>query len=166
MDIDRDLARIAEQERRLRLPRFDARVAWEIGARLKAAAEARGVAATIELRFAGQTLFLYAMEGTAPVNADWARRKRNVTELYGRSSYAVGLGLRQSGGSLEEKLGLPTRDYAAHGGSFPLALEGCGPVGAITVSGLPQREDHALIVAVLADYLGLPAAELALDEGQ
>lgn len=163
MDFDHDLARIAEQERRLLFPRFDAGTAWEIGSRLKAAAEARGAAVTIELRLAGQILFFYAMEGTAPVNADWARRKRNVSELHGRSSYAVGLTLKRDGGSLEESLGLPTRDYAAHGGSFPLALEGAGPVGTITVSGLPQREDHALIVAVLADYLGLPAADLALD---
>jgi uncharacterized protein (UPF0303 family) len=163
MEIDHDLARIAEQERRLRFPRFDARIAWEIGARLKAAAEARGAAVTIEICLAGQTLFLYAMEGTAPVNADWARRKRNVVELYGTSSYMVGRRLARQGGSLEEQLGLPTRDYAAHGGSFPLALEGSGPVGTITVSGLPQREDHAMIVAVLAAYLGLPLAELALD---
>lgn len=165
MDLDQDLSRIAEQERRLRFPRFDSHTAWKIGTQLKAAAEARSVAVTIEIRVAGQTLFFYAMEGTAPVNADWARRKRNVAELHGRSSYAVGLSLRRSGGSLEEQLGLPTRDYAAHGGSFPLALEGSGPVGTITVSGLPQREDHALIVAVLANYLGLPAAELALDKG-
>lgn len=163
MDIDRDLARIAEQERRLRFPNFDARTAWEIGAQLKAAAEASGVAVTIEIRLAGQTLFHYAMAGTAPFNADWARRKRNVVDLHGRSSYAIGLGLRRDGTSLEAQLGLPTRDYAAHGGSFPLALEGCGPVGTITVSGLPQREDHALIVAVLATYLGLPTDGLALD---
>lgn len=163
MDFDHDLARIVEQERRLRFPRFDAGTAWEIGARLKAAAETRGTAVTIEIRLAGQTLFFYAMNGTAPVNADWARRKRNVAELHGRSSYAVGLTLKRDGESLEEKLGLPARDYAAHGGSFPLALEGAGPVGTITVSGLPQREDHALIVAVLADYLGLPSTELALD---
>lgn len=118
---------------------------------------------SLEIRLAGQTLFFYAMEGTAPVNADWARRKRNVAELHGRSSYAVGLTLKRDGESLEEKLGLPARDYAAHGGSFPLALEGAGLVGTITVSGLPQREDHALIVAVLADYLGLPSTELALN---
>jgi uncharacterized protein (UPF0303 family) len=163
MDIDRDLARIAEQERLLRFPRFDANTAWEIGTRLKRAAEAKGAALTIEIRLNGQTLFLYAMEGTAPVNADWARRKRNVAELHGRSSYAVGLELRQGGGSLEEKLGLPTRDYAAHGGSFPIALTGCGPVGTITVSGLPQREDHTMIIEVLAEYLGLSLADLAFD---
>jgi len=42
-------------------------------------------------------------------------------------------------------------------------VRGVGLVGAITVSGLPQRDDHALIVAVLAERLGLPLAELALD---
>jgi len=164
MDIDTDIARIAAQERRLRFPRFDSGTAWELGARLKAAAEARGVAVTIEIRLAGTTLFFYAMEGTAPVNADWARRKRNVADLYGRSSYAVGLALTRDDSSLEQTVGLPTRDYAAHGGSFPLALEGAGPVGTITVSGLPQRADHALIVEVLASFLGLPVGELALDE--
>ncbi|GAB4443174.1 MAG: heme-degrading domain-containing protein [Chloroflexi bacterium OHK40] len=166
MEINRDLARIAEQERRLRFAHFDTQTAWELGTRLKAAAEARGVAVTIEIRLAGQTVFLYAMEGTAPVNADWARRKRNVAELYGQSSYAVGLALTRDGGSLEERLGLPTRDYAAHGGSFPLVLQGSGPVGTVTVSGLPQREDHALIVAVLATYLGIPISEVAFDDAQ
>lgn len=162
MSHDDDLARIAEQERRLRFARFDADTAWEIGGRLRAAAAAQGAAVTIEIRLGGQLLFFCAMEGTAPVNADWARRKRNVAELHGRSSYAVGLELAQGGGSLEERLGVPTRDYAAHGGSFPLALQGSPPVGTITVSGLPQRQDHAMIVAVLADYLGEDGDGLAL----
>ena len=56
MDLDRDLASIAEQERRLRFPRFDAGTAWALGARLKAAAEARGAAVTIEIRLAGSQL--------------------------------------------------------------------------------------------------------------
>ncbi|WP_245392519.1 MULTISPECIES: heme-binding protein [Meiothermus] len=42
-------------------------------------------------------------------------------------------------------------------------MQGVGCIGAITVSGLPQREDHELVVEVLAGYLGLPYEELALD---
>jgi uncharacterized protein (UPF0303 family) len=163
MEIERDLARIAAQEEALQFDSFDAAAAWELGGALKAAAEVRGAAVTIEIRLAGSTVFLYAMPGTAPVNADWARRKRNVVELLGRSSYAVGLDHAQKQSSLEGQTGLPQRDYATHGGSFPLRVRGVGPVGAITVSGLPQRDDHALIVDVLAERLGLPLAELALD---
>ncbi len=163
MDIEHDLARIAEQERILHFPRFNATTAWEIGFRLKAAAEARGAALTMEIRLAGQTLFFYAMAGTAPVNADWARRKRNVVELFHRSSYAIGLSLKRDQTTLEAKLGVDARDYAAHGGSFPLQIEGVGCVGAITVSGLPQREDHMLVVTILAEQLGQPLAMLVLD---
>jgi uncharacterized protein (UPF0303 family) len=47
------------------------------------------------------------------------------------------------------------RDYASHGGCFPLLLESTGCVGTITVSGLPQRDDHYLIVEVLAAQLGV-----------
>ena len=163
MDLERDLARIAEQERVLRFSRFDAATAWDLGGRLRAAAEARKAAVTIEIRLAGELLFFHAMPGTTPANADWARRKRNVVELLHRSSYGVGLSHRRDGSSLEQKLGLDPRDYATHGGSFPLWVEPVGCIGAITVSGLPQREDHALIVQVLASWLGASLAALALD---
>ncbi|EEG07380.1 heme-degrading domain-containing protein [Pseudogulbenkiania ferrooxidans] len=162
-DIDADLARVALQEQRLQFGHFDHASAWELGCRLKAAAEARHAALALEIRLAGETVFLHTMAGTTPLNADWARRKRNLVELTHKSSYAVGLALQRDGQTLEAKLGLATRDYAAHGGSFPLRLTGSGCIGAVTVSGLPQREDHALIVAVLADYLGQPLAELALE---
>ena len=34
----------------------------------------------------------------------------------------------------------------------------------MTVSGLPQREDHEMVVAALAAALGVDAAEVALPE--
>jgi uncharacterized protein (UPF0303 family) len=36
-------------------------------------------------------------------------------------------------------------------------------VGTITVSGLPGREDHGLIVSVLRDFLQLRGEDLALE---
>jgi hypothetical protein len=83
----RDLQRIAMQEERLALPRFDASARWTLGSRLKAMAEARGAALAIEVRLARRTVFFHAMAGSRPSNADWARRKCNTVELLAWSSY-------------------------------------------------------------------------------
>lgn len=164
MGIEQDLERIALQEQRLRFDYFDAAVAWELGSKLKAMAESRRAAVAIDLSLHHQPLFFYAMPGTTSDNADWIRRKRNVVMRFGRSSYAVGLSLEQKRTSLSEQQGLPERDYATHGGAFPIVVRGAGCIGAITVSGLPQREDHAMVVEVLADYLKVPLSELALED--
>jgi uncharacterized protein (UPF0303 family) len=161
-NLGEDLERITRQERRLWFERFDAGTAWELGSRLKMAAEVRGAALVIDVGLCGWQLFHCAMPGTTPDNADWARRKRNTVLRFHRSSYAVGLSLQRQGTTLEAKAGVPLSDYATHGGGFPILLAGQTCIGAITVSGLPQREDHELIVAVLAEYLGHPLAELAL----
>jgi uncharacterized protein (UPF0303 family) len=162
LDIATDIARIADQERRLCLARFDLDLAWQLGTRLRDIALARRMPLAIELRLARETVFYCAMSGTSPANADWARRKRNIVELLHRSSYGVGLSLQKDGRTLEQTMGLPARDYASHGGSFPLRVEGLGCVGAVTVSGAPQREDHEIVVTALAELCGLPLAELAL----
>lgn len=163
MDFDRDIAILAEQERLLEFTRFDQATAWELGTRLRATAEARGVAVAIEIRLLRETVFFYSMPGTTPANADWARRKRNTVELLQRSSYAVGRGLAKEGKTLEQKMGLAHRDYATHGGSFPIRVDGVGCVGTVTVSGLPEREDHKLVVAVIAVLCGKSTEGIQLD---
>ena len=163
MDYERDLKQIEAQEAALVFPRFDEDAAWQLGAALRDAARARGVAVTIDIRRGDEILFFHAMPGTTPANTDWARRKRNVVGLLQRSSYAVGLECSRDGKGLDEKMGLPLRDYAWHGGCFPLRVAGAGIIGTVTVSGLPQREDHSLVVEVLATVLGLDTRGLALD---
>jgi len=150
MNAEVEIERLADQEGRLCFTRFDHVVAWDLGTRLRSAAASRSVAVTIEIRLLRETVFFCAMPGTTPENADWARRKRNTVELLQRSSYLVGLSLKRDGLSLEEKMGLPLRDYASHGGSVPIRVDGVGCVGVATVSGLPQREDHELVVETLA----------------
>lgn len=162
MSADHDIAIIATQEARLQFAGFDAETAWQLGNRLREAAAARGAAVTLDIWLGGQQLFLCAMPGTSPDNAEWARRKRNVVLRFYRSSYAVGLELARRKTSLREKYGLEERDYAAHGGCFPLNVRGTGCVGSIAVAGLPQREDHELIVAVLAVQLGVPLQQIVL----
>jgi uncharacterized protein (UPF0303 family) len=163
--LGRDIARVAEQERRLRFARFGgAAAAWELGCRIRDLALARGAAALlVDVEVGGLQLFRCALGEPAPDNAEWVRRKRNTVLRFRRSSYGVGLSLRAQGTTLEAKAGLPAADHAAHGGGFPLLIEGTGCVGAVVVSGLPQREDHALVVEALAGMLGVPPAEVALD---
>ena len=162
MSIEADSIQIARQEERLQFGHFDAREAWNVGERIKAIAESRHQHVAIEVALFGQRLFCYAMPGTTPDNAEWIRRKANVVARFQRSSYAIGRWLEQQGQSLEGRWGMATADYAAKGGAFPLILDGTGCVGFIGVSGLPQRQDHELVVAALADILRQPAAELAL----
>jgi uncharacterized protein (UPF0303 family) len=163
VSIEEDLEKIALQEKRLRFKHFDSEVAWAIGSGLKEAAEKRHVSVAIDIQLNGHGLFSHAMAGTTPDNWEWIRRKRNVVLRYHRSSYAIGLKHERERTTLHEKSGLDVKDYAAHGGCFPILLEGTGCVGTITVSGLPQREDHALVVSVLQDYLGFTDEDLALD---
>jgi len=160
--VEHDLEKIALQERRLQFTEFNATVAWELGVALKTAAEKRGAAVAIDIRLHGHPLFCYAMPGTTPDNWEWVRRKRNVVMRYHRSSYAIGLKHERSGTTLEDATGLNLRDYSTHGGCFPVILAGTGCVGTITVSGLPQREDHALVVSVLQEFLQVTGEDLAL----
>ncbi|WP_342617715.1 heme-degrading domain-containing protein [Rhodoferax sp. GW822-FHT02A01] len=161
--LDQDMQRLALQEQLLQLSQFDETVAWDLGCRIKLICEARQVGVTIEVRRAKETLFFYAMPGVVPNNSEWVRRKRNVVELLHRSSYAVGLAHQKDNTSLPQKTGVSLNDYAEHGGSFPIRVKGVGCVGAVTVSGVPQREDHAIVVEALAELCGIPLAEVALE---
>lgn len=164
MGLQEDMDCVAAQERALRLPNFNAQIAWELGTRLRAMAEERGLTLVVDVRRIGQPLFYSALHGTTPDNAEWVRRKSNVVARFHRSSYGMGLSLRAKGVTLLERYGLPVCDYAADGGAFPIAVENAGVVGSVTVSGLPQRADHELVVEALCAMLGRDYAGLKLDE--
>ncbi|HVN14748.1 MAG TPA: heme-degrading domain-containing protein [Anaerolineales bacterium] len=164
MDLEKDLTRIALQEECLQFDHFDVNEAWKLGSRLRELAASRKLAVAIDIQMNAHPLFFTAMPGTTPDNIDWIRRKRNVVLRYQRSSYAIGLELQKEKTTLPAKIGVDDRDYAPHGGCFPIKLRGSGCVGTITVSGLPQREDHELVVEALAEFLGQSLKELALDK--
>ena len=161
MGLNEDVERVALQERELQLPRMDEQMAWEIGTRLRGMAEERGLSIVVDVRRFGQPLFYTALKGTTPDNVSWVHRKSNVVARFHRSSYGVGLTMTQRSTSLEER-GLPINEYASHGGSFPLTVKDAGIVGSVTVSGLPQRADHELVVEALCDLLRRNYADLKL----
>jgi len=162
MELKDDLQLIATQEHELRFPRFDTETAWQLGVRLRELALDRGVAVVVDVRRFGQPLFYSALSGTTPDNGEWVRRKGNVVARFHRSSYAIGLELQKKKSNLTEKYALPAADYASHGGSFPVAVVGAGVIGSTTVSGLPQRADHELVVEALCSLIGRDYATLKL----
>jgi uncharacterized protein (UPF0303 family) len=162
MGLSEDLERIALQEEELVLPRLDAETAWTLGSKLRAIAAERNLAVVIDVRRFRQPLFYAAMEDTTPDNVEWVRRKSNVVARFHRSSYAVGLREKQKGQTIYENQGLPIADYATHGGSFPLNVQGAGVVGSVTVSGLPMRQDHELVIEALCALLGRDYESLRL----
>src|ERR1700677_2529622 len=165
MAIPEDLATIARQEAELHLPHFDHDTACRLGGSLRELAVSRNQSVVIDIRRFGQPsqpLFYTALAGTTPDNSRWVQRKSNVVARFHRSSYAIGLALARDNRAFAERYGLPDADYAAHGGSFPLHVEGAGIIGSITVSGLPQREDHNLVIEALCLELNRDHSTLRL----
>lgn len=158
----RDLERIDHQESELTFPKFDLDVAWQLGQRLRQLAADRRLPIVVDVRYFGHPLFYSALPGSVPDNAEWVRRKSNTVARFHRSSYAVGLTLKQAKTTLLERYALPVTDFSAHGGSFPIQVKGIAVIGAVSVSGLPQRADHELVVEALCLELGRDYNSFAL----
>lgn len=145
------------QQRRLVLRRFTHDDAWALGSLLVELARERQAPVAIDIHRAGQQLFHAALPGSTPDNDAWIARKRRVVERYGAASYLVGARFRAKGTTFEESSRLDPDAYAAHGGAFPITVEGAGVIGTVTVSGLPQLQDHKLVVEALEEFLGRSA---------
>ena len=144
---------ICRQEEALRFDRFGSEDALRIGQILIDLAKEAGVSYVIHISLNRRQLFHYSPEGVTPDNDNWARRKENTVYHFFRSSYRVTLELEDSGELLFPRYGLNDTDYVAAGGSFPIHVRGAGVVGAVTISGLPQEEDHAFVTRAIAQYL-------------
>ena len=152
-NLDLKIQACVTQENELQFRTFTNQDALAIGLALVDLAAKAGQAITIDIERHDQQLFHYAMAGTNLDNDYWVIRKKNVVKRFHISSMHAGYLLQKAGKTLAERYYLDPSQYAAHGGSFPLIIKEVGVVGAITVSGLPQEEDHALVVALLRDYL-------------
>ncbi|GAA3299549.1 heme-degrading domain-containing protein [Dactylosporangium vinaceum] len=141
------------QEARLLFDRFDNDDAWALGCLLVETAKERSLGITIDIRRGGQQLFHAALAGTAPDNDRWIERKVRVVERLHNSSYLVGRRLAARDKVFDAAYGVDPAEYATHGGAFPVRVRNVGVVGVVTVSGLPQADDHALVVEVLERFL-------------
>ena len=150
------LATLLEHEQELQFTEFSNETALSLGLALVDAAKRGGKAVTIDICRNGQQLFHFAMPGTSADNDAWIRRKNNVVNRYGHSSFYVGTDFRARGKNFYIDARLDPDQYAAHGGAFPLIVRGAGAIGTITVSGLPQAEDHEFLVREIRAFLSGP----------
>jgi len=162
VSLESDIAQLARQEERLRFERFGEGDAWALGSQMRAAAVDRNLPFVIDIRIGNRPLFYTALPGTSPENPDWVRRKTNTVMRFHKSSYRVGREYLQKGQAFDQSRGLDPMDFAPAGGGFPIHLTGTGVVGTVTVSGVPQREDHAFVAEMLSQFLDVPYAEIAL----
>jgi uncharacterized protein (UPF0303 family) len=147
------IAAAEQDEVRLMLPGFNNDDAWRLGAILVELAHSVNAPVAIDIRRNGQQLFHYALTGSSADNDAWILRKSRVVDRFAASSYLVGLRFAADGTTFEASSRLDVDTYAAHGGSFPIRVSGVGVVGTVTVSGLPQRDDHLMVVAALERFL-------------
>ena len=108
---------------------------------------------TIEVRRLSRVVFRAARTGTNAHNDMYVAGKARIVERFGHSTMYERLSHLAQGTTFEDATSLAFPEYAPHGGGFPLAVGGTGVVGVAIVSGLPQEDDHALIVEVLSAYV-------------
>jgi uncharacterized protein (UPF0303 family) len=149
------LESLLRQEERLQFETFTNETAYALGTRMVEAARGEGKAVTIDIRRNGQQLFHVALAGTSPDNDAWIQRKIRVVNRFGHSSFYIGRRYAVRGTTIRESALLDEARYAPHGGAFPIIIRDVGVVGTITVSGLPQEEDHAFVVRMIAEHLGV-----------
>lgn len=147
------LQELEQQERDLTFKCFSNNLALEIGYDLAIQAVKCQLPIMIEINIANQTIFHYANDNAPRYNRSWLEKKRNSVYFFGHSTLWVSYKLNQDAEQLFKKYHLPTNEYAAAGGGFPINCDNVGLVGSICVSGLSADQDHQMIVETLKKYI-------------
>lgn len=151
--MDDILIQVLEQEQELQFAKFNEDTAWNLGKQLVETAREKNLSVTVDITRGTHQLFHASLPGTSPDNDEWVKRKIRTVYRFGHSSFYMGQLLKSKGKNIEQAYLVSESEYAAHGGCFPIIVKDTGIVGTITVSGLPQEEDHNLVVQALRDFL-------------
>ena len=72
-----------------------------------------------------------------------------MVKQFEESSLGVKKDFKEGNMSLEKTFGLNEKDFVVKGGSIPIFVKNAGMIATITVSGLPDEEDHRIIIEAL-----------------
>ena len=151
--MDNILKELLQQESELQLQRFSEDTAWQLGTQLMEIAQAENLPVTIDITRGVRQIFHASRPGACADNDEWVKRKVRLVYRMEHSSFYIGQLIKSEDTSIEEKFLLSESEFAPHGGSFPVIVKGTGVVGTVTVSGLAQEDDHALVVRALREFL-------------
>ena len=151
MGASEDIAKIAEQEATLVFPAFDEATAFAIGSAIRERGLKDKAADHRRYPHVGTgRCSMRRCRARPPTTPNWARRKRNVVQRFLKSTYRMVLEQQRPDRTFKPGSGLDSADYVLAGGGFPVTVKGAGVIGVIAVSGLPEREDHGIVVAICA----------------
>jgi uncharacterized protein (UPF0303 family) len=153
MTLDDLLRQLEAELETLRFESFSFDDALAIGLDLVETARRKAQPIAIDVTVNHQQLFHADLPGSSPDNDQWVLRKSRVAMRFFKSSLAIATELRMKDKTIEEVWGLPSAEYAPFGGSFPVWVKGAGVIGAITVSGLLDAEDHETVTAAIRSHL-------------
>jgi len=143
---------LMKQEEDFSFSSFDNDDAIALGQEMLKIATSQKAPVIVQVRIGQQIIFHAALSGTTTENDWWINRKARVVEKFNHSSMYVRVSFEENYQTFEEHSGLDNELYAAHGGGFPIIVAGQGVVGVALVSGLPQVEDHKMIIQGLTNF--------------
>jgi uncharacterized protein (UPF0303 family) len=157
-----DIEKIVAQEQGLVFERFDEDIAFALVGHVRDAANAAGKGIAVGVYLWDRTLCIGTTAGASSHNLTWAERKVGTVRLLHKSSYRLVLERGDKPRLLEPSWAADPASYAIAGGAFPIHVKGLGFVGAISTSGLPERDDHGFGVAAVCAALGRDPADWML----
>ncbi|PKM56469.1 MAG: hypothetical protein CVU98_11090 [Firmicutes bacterium HGW-Firmicutes-3] len=153
MEYNKRLSQLENEHSTLRFETFNSDIAIAIGLKLLERAKEEKLSITIDICMGKQQLFHCALEGTDEENDRWVIRKNRVALKFQKSSYYISLLLKSNHTTIEAYYHLDSVDYAPYGGAYPIMdMEG-KVLGTITVSGLPDHEDHRVVTETIKWFL-------------
>ncbi|KAG5647720.1 hypothetical protein DXG03_008443 [Asterophora parasitica] len=155
------LESLAAQEQSLVVPHFTSADAFTLGVHIREQTLAEYPTKVVAIRITlatGQILFSTVTGSPAiPDSETWLARKAAAVLRFGVSTLHLGKKIRAKGlkgDRVSEAYPVDDREYACHGGGFPIRVKGVeGVIAVVVVSGLVQEEDHRLAVEGIEWFL-------------
>jgi len=153
-----DLSAISQIDSSILFPSFTVSDAWDLGCLLRSRLLTFPGSTVISITLANSTPLFYTAvrSGITPDNTSWVNRKSATVLRFGCSTWYMHNKFQGDEKAFAEKYCLldKAKEFAIHGGGFPVRVKGVeGVVAVIVVSGLKQQQDHQVIVQTCRDFL-------------